>query len=60
MYELEAVRLDEVQADDAEDPDNRHDDGVAVQVLLHHGGPGQVRLDTATEEAGQATALATV
>src|SRR6266540_1195487 len=39
------------QADDAGEPDDAHQDRIAVEVLLRHGGAGHAGRDTAAEQA---------
>ncbi|SNT62471.1 hypothetical protein SAMN05421812_11490 [Asanoa hainanensis] len=50
----------EAQTHDAREPDDAHQNGVTVEVLLGDGRAGEVRADAAAEHAGQAAALAAV
>ena len=50
----------EIEAHEADEPDDGSGDGQPIQVLLRHRGTGEVRLHTAAEEAGESATLALV
>ncbi|AZA13634.1 hypothetical protein CCHOA_06175 [Corynebacterium choanae] len=54
------VGLQQVQRNNAGEPDDDADNRHPVEVLFHHGRTGKIRLDATTEQARQAAALALV